>query len=62
MGILDIFKSKKEGIHITDIDLYKPGQFSNEFHKTKGKMRGYIERQELDMSGEHIVIQRPERK
>ena len=32
------------------------------FLKTKGKMRGYIERQELDMSGEHIVIQRPERK
>lgn len=39
MSILDIFKKKKEGIHITDIELYHPGQYSTEFYKTKGKLR-----------------------
>ncbi|MBT5097172.1 MAG: hypothetical protein HN636_04185 [Cryomorphaceae bacterium] len=41
MGIFDIFKSKKEGVHTTDIKLSYPGHYSGEFYNTVGTMEAH---------------------
>ena len=43
MGIFDIFKPKKEGVHITDIELYYPfpGAIGGESIKATGKLEAH---------------------
>ena len=46
-GLYTLMKSKDERIRLRAIEIYL---------KTKGKTRGYTERQELQMSGDNIQI------